>query len=90
MSDKKSAKEGQTQKIGVRYDELMARYANQVVLRTTPEEVYLEFSSGVIPDPGSGTPVMPVHTRIAMTHEGARRLSEVLAQTLARPKAEKK
>ncbi len=68
--------------IGVRYDEFMARYANQVLLRSTPEEVFLEFSSGVIPDPGSGQPLMPVHTRIAMSHAAAKRLAEMLSQTL--------
>lgn len=71
--------------MGVRYDELMARYANQVALRSTPEEIFLEFSSGVIPDPTTGQPLMPVHTRIAMTHAAARRLAEILTQTLSRP-----
>lgn len=73
------------QKIGVRYDDLMARYANQVLLRTTPEEVFLEFSSGPIPDPATGQPLMPIHTRIAMTHAAAKRLAEILSQTVLRP-----
>ena len=76
---------GGQQKIGVRYDDLMARYASQVLLRTTPEEVFLEFSSGPIPDPSSGQPLMPIHTRIAMSHSAARRLAEILAQTVLRP-----
>lgn len=75
----------QQQKLGVRYDEFVARYANQVMLRSTPEEVFLEFSSGVVQDPVTGQPLMPVHTRIAMTHTGARRLAELLSQTLSRP-----
>jgi hypothetical protein len=79
--------DGAGAKLGVRYDDYTARYATQVGIRTTPEEVFLEFSSGVIPDPATGQPVMPVHTRIAMTHAGARRLSEVLAQTFARSSA---
>ncbi len=78
---------GGQQKIGVRYDDFMARYANQVLLRTTPEEVFLEFSSGAIPDPATGQPLMPIHTRIAMSHAAAKRLAEVLAQTVLRPQA---
>jgi hypothetical protein len=76
--------EGRSATLGVRYDDMMARYANQVALRTTPEEVYLEFSSGVVQDPATGKPLMPVHTRIAMTHAGARRLAEILQQSLPR------
>lgn len=77
--------EAQQQKLEVRYDDLMARYANQVGLRMTPEEVYLEFSSGVIQDQARGTSFLPIHTRIAMTHAGVRRLSEILQQSLSRP-----
>ncbi len=83
MKNEKSSGDGRSGRLGVRYDEFLARYANQVALRTTPEEVYLEFSSGVIQDPSTGAPIMPVHTRIAMTHSGARRLAELLTQTLS-------
>lgn len=72
-------------KLGVRYDEFLARYANQVAIRTTPEEVFLEFSSGVIPDPSGGQSLLPIHTRIAMSPAAARRFSEILTQALARP-----
>lgn len=60
----------------------MARYANQIVLTTGQEEVYLDFSSGVIPDQGGGSNVLPIHTRIAMPHGALRRFHQMLTQVL--------
>ena len=71
-------------KIQVKYEDLTARYANQVVLTTGQEEVYLDFSSGIIPDQGQGFATLPIHTRIAMTGGGLRRLYQVLGQLLAK------
>jgi hypothetical protein len=69
-------------KIQVKYEDMTARYANQVVLTTGQEEVFLDFSSGLIPDQGSGVSTLPIHTRIAMTGSGLRRLYQVLGQLL--------
>ena len=69
-------------KIRVKYDELSAKYASQVLLNHSAEEIFLDFSSGVITDPGSGESLLPVHTRIAMTPAAARRLLQALEQTL--------
>ncbi len=77
-SDKKQTK------IQVKYEDMTARYANQVVLTTGQEEVYLDFSSGLIPDQGQGFATLPIHTRIAMTGGGLRRLYQVLGQLLAK------
>ena len=74
----------QQMKIQVKYEDLTARYANQVILSTGQEEVYLDFSSGIIPDQGSGVSTLPIHTRIAMTGGGIRRLYNVLGQLLAK------
>lgn len=81
------APSSQTRKIKIKYDELSARYANQVVLNGSAEEIYLDFSSGAIPDPNTGESVIPIHTRIAMTHAAARRLLGALQQTLSRTQA---
>lgn len=67
-------------KIQVKYEDMTARYANQVVLTSGQEELFLDFSSGLIPDQGSGTSTLPIHTRIAMSAGGARRLHQVLTQ----------
>ncbi len=71
-------------KIQVKYEDLTARYANQVILSTGQEEVYLDFSSGIIPDLGSGMSTLPIHTRIAMSAGGVRRLYNVLGQLFAK------
>ncbi len=80
-------KNTQTRKIKIKYDELSARYANQVVINGSAEEIYLDFSSGAIPDPNTGESVIPIHTRIAMTHNAAKRLLGALQQTLTRTQA---
>jgi hypothetical protein len=66
----------------VRYEDMSARYANQVLLNTTAEEVYLDFSPGVVMDRAMGGAVLPIHTRIVMTPTGVLRLYQALAQAL--------
>jgi uncharacterized lipoprotein YmbA len=84
MSKPENAAGQQSVKLKVKYEELSAKYANQVVLNASAEEIYLDFSSGVIPDPATGEHTMPIHTRIAMSHNAARRLSQALQQALTR------
>lgn len=71
-------------KLQVKYDDMMARYASQVAVTTGPEEVYLDFSSGIVPDQATGTSVLPIHTRIAMPYGAVRRFHQLLTQVLAR------
>ena len=67
----------------LRYDDHTARYANHALVSVGGEEVYLDFTSGIVSDrPGSS--VMPIHTRIAMTPSGVARLAQLLAQTVQR------
>ena len=66
----------------VRYDETNAKYANQVLLNTTAEEVYLDFSPGIVADRQFGGAVLPIHTRIVMTPTGVLRLYQALGQAL--------
>ncbi len=74
-----------TTKLKVRYDDTAAQYASQVILNTTQEEFLLDFSSGVIPDADSGEPCVPIHTRIAMSASGAKRLHSLLGKALNIP-----
>ena len=67
-------------KLQVKYEDMTARYANQIVLTTGPEEVFLDFSSGVIPDQAGGVSVLPIHTRIAMPHSALKRFHQMLTQ----------
>ena len=71
-----------TTKLKVRYEEMAAQYASQVILNTTKEEFLLDFSSGVVPDPVTGEPCVPVHTRVAMSLSGAKRLYSLLGKAI--------
>ncbi len=71
-----------TTKLKVKYETMSAQYASQCILNSTKEEILLDFSSGVVPDPATGQPVVPVHTRIAMTMGGALRLRNLLDKAL--------
>jgi hypothetical protein len=69
------------QVLQVRYDDLKASYANHVLVSVGAEEVYLDFTSGIVADrPGVST--LPIHTRIAMTPSGVVRLTQLLSQTI--------
>ena len=74
--------QSESSQIKIRYEDLTAVYAGQVILNTTESEFLLDFSSGVTPDPETGEPCLPVHTRIAMSRTGAMRLHSVLGKAL--------
>lgn len=78
MPDKKNKE----QQIKVRYNETSALYASQFIVNTSAEDLTINFSSGPITDPGSNESILPVHTRMAMTINGARRLHSVLGNIL--------
>ncbi len=75
-----SDEETEPTKLKINYESTTAKYAAQVILNATREEIFLDFSSGVIPDKETGGPSVPVHTRIAMSHVGAKRLYELLGR----------
>lgn len=77
------AQQQQQQVIQLRYDDQTARYANHALVSVGNEEVYLDFTSGIVAD-RPGVSVMPIHTRIAMTPSGVVRLAQLLAQTCQR------
>ena len=81
MPNENPSAQQQNLNIQVKYDDLTARYANHALVNVGQEEVYLDFTSGIVPDrPGSA--VMPIHTRIAMTPSGVVRLTQLLNQTI--------
>lgn len=69
--------------IRVKYDVSQATYASQALVQAGAEEVFLDFSSSIVTD-STGARVMPIHTRIALSHAAARRLLTALGQTLQR------
>jgi hypothetical protein len=74
----------QTQNIPlqIKYEDLSAKYANHALLNSGQEELYLEFSSGIVVDRAAGGAIMPIHTRIAMTPSGIVRLWQLLGQAV--------
>ncbi len=66
----------------IRYEDMTARYANEVMLNTTAQECYFDFSSGLIVDRPSGGAILPIHTRIVMTPTSMLRLYQLMGQSL--------
>jgi hypothetical protein len=82
MGETKKANE----QVTVRYNETSSLFASQFILNASSDDVTISFSSGPLADQaGTGT-VLPVHTRIAMTRDGAKRLHEILGSVLAQNK----
>jgi hypothetical protein len=75
---------GQQQQMNlqIRYEDMTARYANEVMLNTTAQECYFDFSSGLIVDRPSGGAILPIHTRIVMTPTAMLRLYQLIGQSL--------
>jgi hypothetical protein len=83
MSNNDAAKPSAGQNLHIRYDDTLARYATQVALNVSEEDVVLNFSSGLMPDTSNpGEAYLPIHTRIAMSHNNAKKLAALLAQAL--------
>lgn len=68
----------ESNKYVVKYDNTSALFASQTIVNAGSEEVIVDFSSG--PVPGQDHAVLPIHTRVAMTKEGAKRLARLLDQ----------
>jgi hypothetical protein len=77
-----TAPQQQSIPLQIKYEDMTARYANHVLLNTGQEELYLDFSSGIVIDRAAGVSVMPIHTRIAMTPSGVVRLWQLLGQAV--------
>ena len=68
--------------VQLRYDTSKVAYASQVILNTSVEEVYLDFSPGLINDPAGGASILPITDRIAMNPNAVLRLYQALGQAL--------
>jgi hypothetical protein len=66
------------QKFVVKYECLSALFAGQTIVNATGHDVIVDFSSG--PIPGNDEQILPIHTRIALSVEAARRLARLLDQ----------
>ena len=81
---KAAAAAADNKSLRIEYDTRTAQYASQVILNAHRDEILVDFSSGVIPDPDSdtGERILPIHTRIALTKSGAERLHSLLGRAL--------
>ncbi|MCB1204790.1 MAG: hypothetical protein KDN18_11070 [Verrucomicrobiae bacterium] len=70
-------------KFNLKYESMTAVFADHVVLNRLNGAVILDFASAMVGDPGSGQSTIPVHTRIAMTHQGAALLLQLLSNAFA-------
>lgn len=66
----------------IRYEDMTARYANEVMLNTTAQECYFDFSSGLIIDRNAGGAILPIHTRIVMTPTSMLKMYQLMQQSL--------
>jgi len=69
----------QQQKYHLNYETLTAVFADHVVLNSTSGGLIFDFASCTVNDPGSGDATVPIHTRVAMTNNGAAQLYQLLA-----------
>ncbi len=67
------------------YADPSAKYASHFIISTTADEVMLDCASGLIRDSVSGKPVIPVHTRLALSYGSAQRLIQLLKQAVNSP-----
>jgi hypothetical protein len=64
------------------HDRMPAYYASQFLVTVTEDEMLVDCAPGLVGDPAQGDMVLPVHTRLALSKQGARRLIAVLTQAL--------
>jgi hypothetical protein len=78
MKNKQDAKH-----ITIRYSETSSLFSSQFLVNSTPEDITVGFSSGYMKHLATNETALPIHSRIAMTHAGAKRLYEILGKVLA-------
>lgn len=69
--------------IQVRYNETSSLFSSQFLINSTDEDVTIGFSSGYLSEPGSKDTHLPIHTRISLTMQGAKRLHSLLTKVIS-------
>ena len=72
-----------SQQLKLRYEQTSALYASQFVITANGDEVIVNFSSGSLPDSANGDSILPIHTRIALSANGAKKLANLINQALS-------
>lgn len=71
--------------VRIEYESKQVLFASQFLVTGSDEELILDFSGGLINDQATGTLVLPIQSRVAMTPAGARRLISMLERALQQP-----
>lgn len=78
----------QQQRFHIKYETMTAVFADHVVLNGTNGGLLLDFASSIVADPVTGESTIPVHTRVAMTLNGAAQLHRMLSGVFNRPEGQ--
>ncbi len=68
--------------VRILYEETAATFANQVIVNSGRDQIILDFSTGIISDQNSGTHLLPIQKRVAMTPANAASLVNTLTGVL--------
>lgn len=83
VSQSAQSKAGGVSKVKVRFENTQVSYASQFIVNASAEEVILNFAAGYINDDRNPDGnILPVHTRVALSPAGARRLITTLSKAL--------
>lgn len=68
-----------TPNVQILYETTGATLANQILVNSGMDQIILDFSTGVISDPGSDRHILPIQNRVAMTPANAVKLVQTLS-----------
>jgi hypothetical protein len=88
MPEESAPAQPQQQRFHIKYETMTAVFADHVVLNGTNGGLLLDFASSIVADPVTGESTIPVHTRVAMTLNGAAQLHRMLSGVFNRPEGQ--
>ncbi|MEM6279721.1 MAG: hypothetical protein AAF733_09600 [Verrucomicrobiota bacterium] len=68
--------------VRILYEKTEANFVNQVIVNSGRDQVILDFSTGIISDHNSGSHILPIQHRLAMTPANAASLVQTLGGVL--------
>tara|TARA_R110002096_G_scaffold26518_10_gene81788 strand:+ start:12603 stop:12983 length:381 start_codon:yes stop_codon:yes gene_type:complete len=74
--------------VRILYEKTSALFANRFIANAGGGQIILDFSTGLISDHGSGSHILPIQERVAMTPQTAQNLITTLHQILSPPSSE--
>ncbi|MDF1824148.1 MAG: hypothetical protein P1U68_05875 [Verrucomicrobiales bacterium] len=68
--------------VRILYEQTEASFVNQVIVNSGRDQVILDFSTGIISDHATGSHILPIQHRLAMTPANAASLVQTLGGVL--------